>query len=80
MYFWATWCAPCQIETPKLEDQGPLVSEIEAYEHDQANALFLYSPHTLFAVSDRVSFQPYDTFMLELAETKIVKPRKASAE
>lgn len=61
------------LATPKLEDQEPIVRDIEKYEHDQANVLFLYSPHTLFAVSNRVSFQPYDTFMLELAETKIVK-------
>ena len=59
------------LATPKLEDQEPLVKEIEKYEYDQANVLFLYSPNTLFAVSNRVSFQPYDTFMLELAETRI---------
>lgn len=68
------------LSTPKLEDQEPIVRDIEKYEYDQANVLFLYSPNTLFAVSDRVSFQPYDTFMLELAETKIVKPTKASAQ
>lgn len=61
------------LATPKLEDQEPIVRDIEKYVYDQANVLFLYSPHTLYAVSNRVSFQPYDTFMLELAETKIVK-------
>ena len=68
------------LATPKLEDQEPIVRDIERYEYDQANVLFLWSPHTLFAVSDRVTFQPYDTFMLELAETKINKAKKASAE
>ncbi len=68
------------LKTPKLADQEPIVKEIEKYEYDQANVLFMYSPHTLFAVSDRVAFQPYDTFMLELAETKVKKDKKASAE
>lgn len=67
------------LNTPKLQDQEPIVKEIEKYEYDQANVLFLYSPNTLFAVSDRVSFQPYDTFMLELAETHVKKDKKASA-
>lgn len=68
------------LNTPKQADQEAIVKDIEKYEYDQANVLFLYSPNTLFAVSNRVSFQPYDTFMLELAETKVVKDKKASAE
>jgi len=51
------------------------VCEIEAYVHDQANVLFLYSPATLFAVSNHVHFTPYDTFMLELAETGVNQKR-----
>ncbi len=42
-----------------------------AYLQDEAKALFLYAPYTLFAVSDRVAFTPYDTCMSELAETRI---------
>ncbi len=44
--------------------------EVERYLQDEAKALFLYSPFTLFAVSDRVAFTPYDTCMSELAETR----------
>lgn len=58
------------LETPEHEKQEPIVQEYEKYIHDNASALFMFSPNTLFAVSDRVKFQPYDTFMLELAETK----------
>ena len=47
------------------------VMAIEAYVHDQAGVLFLYSPTTLFAVSERVHLKPYDTFMLELAGTGV---------
>lgn len=68
------------LATPKLDDQEEIVKDIEKYEYDQANVLFLYSPNTLFAVSDRVKFQPYDTFMLELAETHVAKDKKASAQ
>jgi peptide/nickel transport system substrate-binding protein len=43
--------------------------------HDQADVLFLYSPAVVFAVSNRVHFTPYDTFMLELAETGVNQKR-----
>jgi peptide/nickel transport system substrate-binding protein len=58
------------LHTPDQETEG-VVREVERYIQDQAKALFLYSPFTLFAVSDRVSFTPYDTCMSELAETRI---------
>lgn len=44
---------------------------MEHYVFDHALGLFLFSPHTLFAVSDRVSFTAYDTCMSELAETYV---------
>ena len=59
------------VATVKQPDQENVVREVERYCHDQAKALFLYSPYTLFAVSDRVDFTAYDTCMSELAETKI---------
>ena len=59
------------IQTEDLAAQEKIVQDIEAYEHDQANVLFLYSPATLFAVSDRTVFTPYDTFMFEGAEIKL---------
>ena len=59
------------LATVKQPDQENVVKEVERYCHDHAKALFLYSPYTLFAVSDRVEFTAYDTCMSELAETKI---------
>jgi len=62
-------------KTTDEKAQEKIVREIEAYVHDQANVLFLYSPATVFAVSNRVHFTPYDTFMLELAETGVNQKR-----
>ncbi len=59
------------LRTTDEKQQEKQVMAIESYVHDQANVLFLYSPATLFAVSDRVHFKPYDTFMLELAEAGV---------
>ena len=59
------------LATVKQPDQENVVVEVERYCFDQAKALFLYSPYTLFAVSDRIDFTAYDTCMSELAETKV---------
>ncbi len=59
------------LRTPHQPAQEGVVREVEQYVHDQARALFLISPHTLFAVSNRVNFVAYDTCMSELAETTI---------
>ncbi len=59
------------LKTNKEPAQEGVVREVERYIRDEAKALFLYSPFTLFAVSDRVAFTPYDTCMSELAETRI---------
>lgn len=59
------------LATVKQPDQENVVKEVERYCHDEAKALFLYSPYTLFAVSNRVHFQAYDTCMSELAETRV---------
>lgn len=58
------------LHTPETETEG-VVREVERYLQDEAKALFLYAPYTLFAVSNRVEFTPYDTCMSELAETRI---------
>ncbi len=52
-------------------EQEKTTREMEQYEYDQANVIFMASPWVLNAVSNRVEFTPYDTWMLELAETKI---------
>ncbi len=54
----------------KLEQ---LTAEMDRYIHDQANVVFLYAPSKLYAVSNRVNFVPYKTWMLELAETTVKK-------
>ena len=59
------------LHTPHQPAQEAVVREVEQYVHSQAKALFLVSPHTLFAVSNRVEFVAYDTCMSELAETRI---------
>ena len=64
------------IATEDLGQQAKAVAAIEAYEHEQANVLFLYSPATLFAVSNRTVFTPSDTFMFDGATIK-VKTTKA---
>ena len=57
-------------DKPKLEK---LTAEMNRYVHDQANVVFLYAPSKLYAVSNRVNFVPYKTWMLELAETTMKK-------
>ena len=59
------------LRTPLEPETEGVVREVERYLQDKAKALFLFSPFTLFAVSDRVSFTAYDTCMSELAETRI---------
>ena len=59
------------IATEDLQKQAKAVSDIEAYEHEQANVLFLYSPATIFAVSNRTLFTPSDTFMFDGATIKL---------
>lgn len=48
-----------------------LTAQMNRYVHDQANVVFLYAPSKLYAVSNRVNFVPYKTWMLELAETTV---------
>ena len=64
------------LRTPQQPEQEEVVREVERYVFDNAKALFLFSPYTLFAVSDRVDFVAYDTCMSELAETT-VRPKPA---
>ena len=59
------------LHTPHEPATEDVVRAVERYLQDEAKALFLYAPFTLFAVSDRVTFTAYDTCMSELAETRI---------
>ncbi|SDM43394.1 peptide/nickel transport system substrate-binding protein [Methylobacterium phyllostachyos] len=58
------------LHAPEAQTEA-VVREVERYIQDRSKALFLYAPFTLFAVSERVAFTPYDTCMSELAETRI---------
>ena len=64
------------LRTPEQPEQEEVVRGVERYVYDHAKALFLFSPYTLFAASDRVDFVAYDTCMSELAETT-VRPKPA---
>ena len=59
------------LDAEDLGKQAKAVADVEAYEHEQANVLFLYSPSTLFAVSDRTVYTPSDTFMFDGADIKL---------
>ncbi|NEU12752.1 ABC transporter substrate-binding protein [Methylobacterium sp. BTF04] len=59
------------LKNPMEPAQEGVVREVERFIQDEAKCLFLYSPFTLFAVSNRVDFTAYDTCMSELAETRI---------
>ena len=50
-----------------------LTAQMNRYIHDEANVLFLYAPSKLYAVSNRVNFVPYKSWMFELAETTVKK-------
>ena len=50
-----------------------LTAQMNRYIHDEANVLFLYAPSKLYAVSHRVNFVPYKSWMFELAETTVKK-------
>lgn len=58
------------LATTTRKDQERLVKEVNKWVHDNASVVFLYSPSKLYAVSNKVDFVPYDTTVLELAETK----------
>lgn len=59
------------LATTEKPAQEKVTAEINRYVHDQANVVFLYAPSKLYAVSNRVNFVPYKTWMLELAETTV---------
>lgn len=61
--------AAMSAETNRLK-RTELAKEIDRYVHDEALALFLCAPHTLYAVNKHVHFRPYRT-SLEFAETEV---------
>jgi peptide/nickel transport system substrate-binding protein len=59
--------------TPDIDKQERQIQAIERYIHDHANVLFLYSPDKLYAVRSGVHFVPYNSTVLELADTSVSK-------
>jgi len=51
--------------------QRVLLQQMERHTHDQAYFLFLYNPIQLYAVNKTVEFVPYQTTILNLAETSV---------
>ena len=51
--------------------QAKIISEMDQWAYDTAPAVFLASPNQIYAISNRVKFTPYETWMLELAETNV---------
>lgn len=51
--------------------QAKVMQEMEQWAYDNAPVVFLISPNQLYAVSNRVKFTPYETWMVELAETTL---------
>ncbi len=59
------------LSNPDPAAQAKVMSDMEQWAYDTAPAVFLISPNQLYAVSNRVKFTPYETWMLELAETSV---------
>ena len=59
------------LASPDPAAQAKVMGEMEQWAYDTAPAVFLASPNQLYAVSNRVKFTPYETWMLELAETSV---------
>ncbi len=59
------------LANPDPAAQAKVMNEMEQWAYDTAPAVFLASPNQLYAVSNRVMFTPYETWMLELAETSV---------
>lgn len=57
------------LATTTKGEQGKLLQVVDKHIYDTAPVVFLYSPSKLYAVSKKVNFVPYDTTVLELAET-----------
>ena len=56
------------MKTTDKAKQEALTKQMDRHVHDTAPVLFLYAPSKLYAVSNRVNFTPYKTWMFEPAE------------
>jgi peptide/nickel transport system substrate-binding protein len=55
------------------EVQGLKIRQMQRYLYDQAYAIFIYSPLSLFAVNDEVNFVPQKNGYLRLKETSVTE-------
>jgi ABC-type transport system substrate-binding protein len=63
------------LQTVDREQQERLIRQMERHTAEQAYFLFLYSPIQLYAVNKAVTFVPYVTVRLILAETFVTEQR-----
>ncbi len=74
------------LSTVDQEQQRKLMQQMERHTRDHAYLLFLYNPIRLYAVNKAVSFVPYASTVLKLAETSVtdqhwsVRKQKAAVE
>jgi peptide/nickel transport system substrate-binding protein len=55
------------------DEQRQKLQQMEKYLYDQALAVFIYSPFTLFAVNRAVDFVPQRSEWLRLKDTSVTK-------
>lgn len=58
--------------TPDHVEQDRLTQQLEQTIYDNALGLFLFAPFKLYGVADHVYFEPYESTVLELAETHVI--------
>ena len=61
------------VATPDPASQAKVMAEMEQWVADTVPAIVIASPNQLYAVSNRVNFTPYESWMLELAEASVAK-------
>ena len=42
--FWATWCGPCQMVSPIIEELGEELTDVKVCKVDVARAVFVFNP------------------------------------
>ena len=61
------------VGNPDPASQAKVMAEMEQWVADTVPAIVIASPNQLYAVSNRVNFTPYESWMLELAEASVAK-------
>ena len=59
------------LATTAPDAQAKVMQDMEQWAYDTAPVVFLISPNQIYAVSNRVKYTPYETWMVEMAETTV---------